>query len=86
MADAEADGELVIPGRLTRFDGALQGEAVAAAEGLEYVPDEAYRRFRRRLRLLQFRRAHGGNPRSRIVSSASGSFMLIPSGVLRQPG
>lgn len=79
MADAEAVGKLVVPSRLTGRDGALQGQAVTPAEGLENVPDETVRR-----RLL--RCGHGGNPSFRIVSPASGIFMLSPSGTERQPG
>ena len=83
MADAESAGELVIPGRLTRRDGALQGQAVAPAEGLKDVPDdEAVRGLLCRL----LRHAHGGNPSFRMVSRASGIFIDMPSSVERQPG
>lgn len=78
MADAEAVAKLIIPGGLTGCDGALQRQALAAAERLKNVPDEAVRNF--------LRRAHGGNPSFRMVSSASGIFMLSPSSVDRQPG
>lgn len=78
MTDTETGGKLVIPGRLTRFDGTLHGQAVTPAEGLKDVPDEAGRGL-----LLC---VHGGNPSFFIVSAASGSFMLSPSAVDRQPG
>jgi hypothetical protein len=78
VPDAEAAGELVVPGGPTGNDGAFQGQAVASAEGLKNVPDQAVRR------LLYC--GHGGNPSLRIVSPASGIFMLRPSGRDRQPG
>lgn len=67
MADAETVGKFVIPGRLARLDGALQGQGVAPAEGLKNVPDEA-------VRCLPWR-VHCGNPSLRIVSPASGRCM-----------